>query len=86
MYTLVCVGVTYLTILGADYSKNTNCYKNEKIETHKTYNKNGKKIKKRVMSLFNTGLTLFNRAFESTVYVRLPVTFVLYDVWLTIQT
>lgn len=37
MYTLLCVCVTYLTILGADYSKNSRCYKNEKIETHKIY-------------------------------------------------
>ncbi len=80
MYTLVCVGVTYLTILGADYSKNTNCYKNVKIETHKSYNENGKKIRKRVKSLFNTGLSLFNRAFESKVYIRLPITFILYDI------
>lgn len=80
MYALICVGITYLTILGIEYSKNTRCYKNVKIETHKTYNKNGKKIKERIMSLFNTGLSLFNIAFESQVYVRLPCTFILYDV------
>ncbi len=80
MYALVCVGVTYLTILGIEYSKNTSCYKDVKIETHKTYNINGKKIKERIISLFNTGLSLFNITFESLVYVRLPCTFILYDV------
>lgn len=80
MYTLLCVSVTYLTILGTEYSKNNSCYKNEKIITHKTYIINGKRIKKRVMSLFNTGLTLFHRAFNSIKYIRLPFSFILYDI------
>ncbi len=79
MYTLICVGITYLTILGTDYSKNTRCYRKVKIETHKEYNKNSKKCKERVLSLFNTGLTLFNIAFESCVYIRMPFSFILYD-------
>ncbi len=80
MYSLVCTCVTYLTILGADFSKNSKCYKNVKITTHKNYNINGKKIKKRVKSLFNTGLTLFKIAFNSYQYIRLPMTFKLYDI------
>ena len=80
MYTLLCVSVTYLTILGTEYSKNNSCYKNEKILTHKTYIINGKRIKKRVMSLFNTGLTLFHRAFNSIKYIRIPFKFILYDI------
>ncbi len=77
MYALVCVAGLYLTILGSDYSKNTRCYRKEKITTHKTY-ANGKKV--RVMSLFQTGLTLFNRAFNSLKYIRLPFSFTLYDI------
>lgn len=80
MYTCVCTCVLYLTILGIDYSKNTRCYKNVNIETHKTYIKDGKKVKKRIMSLFNVGLTLFHLAFNSHIYIRIPVTFKLYDV------
>ncbi len=80
MYTVVCTCVLYLTILGIDYSKNTNCYENVKIKTHKTYNIEGKKIKKRIMSLFNTGLTLFKLAFNSIIYIRIPVSFKLYDI------
>lgn len=80
MYSIVCICVSYLTILGADFSKNSKCYKNVKITTHKTYIINGKKIKKRIMSLFNTGLTLFKVAFNSFHYIRLPMTFKLYDI------
>ena len=80
MYTMVCTCILFLTILGADYSKNTRCYKDVKIGTHKTYNVDGKKVKKRVMSLFNTGLTLFKHAFNSPVYIRIPLSFQLYDI------
>ena len=80
MYSVLCVCVTYLTILGTDFSKNSNCYKNANLTTHKIYIINGKRIKKRVMSLFNTGLTLFKIAFNSFNYIRLPFTFKLYDI------
>ena len=39
-----------------------------------------KKIKKRVLSLFNTGLTLFKRAFNSHHYVTISYKFILYDI------
>lgn len=77
MYTLACVATLFLTIIGADYSKNTKCYKSERITTHKKYS-NGKKV--RVMSLFKVGLTLFHRAFNSLKYIRLPFKFILYDI------
>lgn len=80
MYTCICTCILYLTILGIDYSKNTRCYRNVKIETHKTYNEDGKKIKRRIMSLFNVGLTLFKLAFNSHIYIRIPITFKLYDI------
>lgn len=76
MYTMSCFTILFLTILGADYSKNTKSYKNVKIITHKT--RKGKKI--RVMSLFNTGLTLFKRAFCASKYIRIPYNFTLYDI------
>ena len=80
MYTLVCFSTLYLTILGADYSKNSSCYKNVKITTHKYFIENGIRVKKRVMSLFNTGLTLFHLAFNSSRYIKLPFSFTLYDI------
>ena len=77
MYTLVCTSILFLTILGCDYSKNTKCYKSTKIETHKTYKNKGKV---RVMSLFQTGLTLFKLAINSFKYIRIPMRFILYDI------
>ena len=76
-YMIACLGVLYLTILGAEYSKNKKCYKNVKITTHKNM-KDGKPT--RILSLFNTGLTLFKRAFNSSVYIRIPFRLILYDV------
>ena len=73
---MACLGVLFLTILGADFSKNTKCYKNTVIKTHKKAK--GKKI--RILSLFNTGLTLFKRAFNSSVYIRTSIKFILYDI------
>ena len=75
MYSLACTAVLYLTILGSDFSKNTKCYNKVKIKTHVVANE----TKKRTMSLFNTGLTLFHKAFCSRLYIRLPFTFILYD-------
>ena len=76
MYTLVCFCCTWMIILGAEYSKNSSCYKNFNLNTHKNYNG----IKKRVKSLFKTGLDLFSLAINSSKYVRLPMTFILYDI------
>ena len=75
MYTLACTAILYLTILGSDFAKNRRCYRKIKIKTHVTT----KGTKKRTMSLYNTGLTLFHKAFHSLMYIRLPFTFILYD-------
>jgi len=76
MYTMVCFASLFLTILGADFSKNSRCFKNVKINTHTIING----TKKRVMSLFNTGLTLFHIAYNSSRYIRLSFNFILYDI------
>lgn len=80
MYSVLCICLTYLTLVGADFSKNSRCYKHIRITTHKKYLINSKKIKKRIMSLFRTGLTLFLLAINSSYYIRLPMTFKLYDI------
>mgnify|MGYP003303909737 CR=1 FL=1 len=77
LYSLICFATLFLTIFGADYTKNTRCYKKVKLTTHKNF-KDGSI--KRIMSLFNIGLTLFKRAFNSSRYIRVPYTFTLYDV------
>ena len=76
MYSLLCFSILFLTIIGADYCKNTKCYRTVKIETHKIY----KGTKTRIMSLFKTGLTLFHLAYNSLKYIRLPMDFILYDI------
>ena len=75
MYCFACIGVLFLTTLGTDYAKNTRSYKHTKIKTHTKVGG----IKRRTKSLFNTGLTLFHRAFESLRYVKLSFKFILYD-------
>lgn len=75
-YTFACLGILFMTMLGIEYSKNTKCYKDIKIETQKL-NKNKSRV--RVLSLFHTGLILFHRAFNSSRYIRLPIRFILYD-------
>lgn len=64
-----------MTIIGADYVCNKHRYSSFKIKTHTVVNG----VKTRVMSLFNTGLTIFNRAFNSSRYLRIPFHFTLYD-------
>ena len=76
LFSLTCFCLLYNTILGADYVKNSKSYKNVKFTTHTI--SNGKKT--RILSLFNTGLTLFHFAFNSSRYIRLPFSFILYDV------
>lgn len=74
---LACIALLWLTIIGSDYSKNKNHFKNcFKIKCSKK-NGNGNK---RIFSLFNTGLYSFNLAFESTKYVLLKCNFMLYDI------
>ena len=75
-YTLACFGVLYLMILGAEYSKNSKCYRKLNLETHKYI----KGLKTRMLSLFNTGLSLFKIAFNSSRYIRLPFHLILYDI------
>ena len=77
MFGLMCVALLWLTILGADYSKNKSHFKNYlKIRCSK---KNGNNLK-RSISLFNVGLIYFNLAFCSTKYAIIKCNFLLYDI------
>ena len=77
LFTLVCVAILWLTILGADYTKNKNHFKNcFKIR----YSKRNGNYHKRTFSLFNTGLFFFNLAFEASKYILLKCNFLLYDI------
>lgn len=77
LFTLTCFAQLWLTILGIDYSLRKNSYRNYFKLRHSK--KNGKN-NLRTTSLFNTGLTFFNLAFETSHYVTLRCDFVLYDV------
>ena len=77
MFGLMCVALLWLTILGVDYSKNKNHFKNFlKIKSSK---KNGGSFK-RTFSFFNTGLFYFNLAFCCTKPAIIKCNFILYDV------
>ena len=80
MYTVCCIAVTFLTIVGTDYTKNTRCHKNHSFTTHSYRTINGVKKRVRIMSLFNVGLTLFKLALESSEYIRVPFSLKLYDI------
>ena len=75
MYCFSCIGVLLLTIMGASFAKNTRTYRKLKIATNTK--SNGKKS--RIISLFNTGLVLFHRAFMPLKYVKIDFRFILYD-------
>lgn len=77
LFTLTCISILWLTILGSDYSKNKPHFKNHfKIK----YSKKNGLSNKRTLSLFNTGLLFFNLAIDSFKYIVLKCNFILYDI------
>lgn len=77
LYTCVCISYLFLTCYGTYYTRNKNkLFKNVKIIT--TGKVKGKRVRK--LSIFQTGLTLFKRAINSTVRIKIPYTFKLTDV------
>ena len=76
MFSLLCFSITWLTLIGTDYSTHSTSYPNCRFETHKT--RNGRLT--RVVSLFKIGMTIMKRAFNSPVYIKIPYNFKLYDV------
>lgn len=77
LFTISCIAILWLTILGVDYSKN--CHHFHKYFKIKYSKKNGGNYK-RTFSLFNTGLYFFNLAYESPRYILLKCNFWLYDI------
>ena len=76
LFTIMCIALTWLTILGADYVRKKNCYqlKIRDVRTHKGHKPT------RLYSLFNLGLTIFNICYYNDVNFKLKFNFVLYDV------
>lgn len=78
MYLLVNIATIWLTIIGSDYLKNKNHY-SKKLAIRDTKKTKSGRVK-RVISLFNVGLIVFNKLFNKTINLRLKCNFILYDV------
>lgn len=76
LFTIMCIALTWLVIIGADYVKNKHHYRLQIRDTHK--HRDGSFS--RVFSLFNLGLTIFNKCYFNSVDFTLKFSFVLYDV------
>ena len=76
LFTIMCIALVWLTIIGVDYVKNKHTYY-LKIRDTKHYKNNSTS---RLFSFFNLGLTIFNRCYYNTVNYTLKFNFVLYDV------
>ena len=76
LYCLVCIANTWLTIIGADYTKN---YKHVKHKLNIRFVKRDKNHKPiRIISLFNLGLTIFQRCFSSYINFKIKCNMQLY--------
>ena len=77
LYTFASIAILWLTILGADYAKNKHNISYNFIKINDV--KKCKNVYKRVLSLFNTGLTLFHKCHNSPFNFKLKCNFILYD-------
>ena len=77
IFGLVCVAILWLSIIGADYSKNKGHFKNY-LKIRCSIRNGGNN--KRIISTFNIGLIYFNLAFCSCRPATLKCNFVLYDI------
>lgn len=75
LFTIMCIALVWLTIIGADYVKNKHNYNIKIRDTKKRKNHSY-----RVFSFFNLGLTIFNLCYYNWVNFTLKFNFVLYDV------
>lgn len=76
LYSLVCFAGLWLTIIGIDYTKNYIHVKNKLNIRYVKNNKNGKPI--RILSLFNLGLTIFKRCYNSYINYKIKTNMQLY--------
>ena len=76
LFTIMCIALLWLTILGVDYVKNKHHYHLHIRDAKKR--KNGST--NRLISFFNLGLTIFNLCYYNSINFVLKFNFVLYDV------
>ena len=76
LFTIMCVALTWLTIIGSEYTKNKHRYNFiiRDVHSHKD------RKSTRIYSLFNLGLTIFNLCYYNSTCFNLKFNFVLYDV------
>lgn len=76
LFTVMCIALVWLTIIGVDYVKNKHHYtlKIRDVRKHKDNSTT------RLYSFFNLGLTIFNLCYYNTVDFTLKFNFILYDV------
>ena len=76
LFTVMCIALVWLTIIGTDYVKNKHHYhlKIRDVRRHKNNSTT------RLYSFFNLGLTIFNRCYYNNVNFVLKFNFVLYDI------
>lgn len=75
LFTVMCIALTWLTIIGSDYVKNKHYYHLKIRDVHKHKDKRPT----RLYSLFNLGLTIFNLCYYNYVNFKLKFDFVLYN-------
>lgn len=75
---IVNIATLFLTILGADYCKNKGHY-SKKLKIRDTKKNKSNNII-RIISLFNLGLTIFKKTYNSFINFKIKCNFILYDV------
>ena len=76
LFSIMCIALIWLTIIGSDYTRNKSSYHINIRDVHRHKGK----YATRLYSLFNLGLTIFNRCYYNNVDFKLKFNFVLYDV------
>ena len=76
LFTIMCVALVWLTIIGIDYCKNKHHYSLNIRDSRKL--KNGKIIRR--YSFFRLGLTIFNLVYYNYSSFKLKFDFLLYDI------
>lgn len=76
LFTVMCIALVWLTIIGVDYVKNKHRYHLKIRDTRKLNNRKAY----RLYSFFNLGLTIFNLCYYNEINFTLKFNFVLYDV------
>lgn len=76
LYSLVCFAGLWLTIIGIDYTKNYKKVKNRLNIRYVKKTKNNKSV--RTLSLFNLGLTIFKRCYNSYINYKIKCNMQLY--------